>query len=141
MPERGNAREPAWYDAGLRFECTQCGRCCTGGHGFVWLDDDDIARIAGHLGSSLDDFGRRYVRRVGERYALLESSADGACVFLSADRCTIYEARPAQCRRFPFWDRVLESPQRWREAAETCEGIRPEAPLLDRARIEAIRRS
>lgn len=141
MTERDEGHGPAWYDGGLRFECTRCGACCTGGHGFVWLDDGDIVRIAGHLGVSLDDFGRRYVRRIGERYALLESPKDGACVFLSCESCSIYDVRPAQCRRFPFWDRVLESPQRWREAALQCEGIRPDAPLLDRERIEAIRRS
>jgi hypothetical protein len=107
----------------------------------VWLEDGDIVRIAGHVGLALDDFGRRYVRQVGGRYALLESANDGACVFLSGERCSIYDARPAQCRRFPFWDRLLESPARWREAALECEGIRPEAPLLDRERIEAIRRS
>lgn len=141
MTERGSGRDPAWYEHGLRFECTQCGRCCTGGHGFVWLEDRDILAIAAHLGLSLNDFGRNYVRRVGGRYALLESPADGSCVFLSGDRCSIYEARPAQCRRFPFWDRLLESPERWREAATECEGIRPDAPLVDRERIEAIRRS
>jgi Fe-S-cluster containining protein len=141
MTERGDGRGPAWYDGGLRFECTRCGACCTGGHGFVWLDDGDIVRIAAHLGVALDDFGRRYVRRIGEHYALLESPKDGACVFLSGERCSIYDARPAQCRRFPFWDRVLESPERWRAAALECEGIRPDAPLLDRERIEAIRRS
>ena len=141
MTERGNGPRAPWYADGLRFECTQCGRCCTGGHGFVWLEDADIVAIAAHLGASLDDFGRRYVRRVGDRYALLESPTDGACVFLSGDRCSIYDARPAQCRRFPFWDRWLQSPERWCEAAEECEGIRPDAPLVDRERIETIRRA
>jgi Fe-S-cluster containining protein len=60
---------------------------------------------------------------------------------LAGQRCTVYEARPAQCRRFPFWDRTLESPERWREAAEECDGIRADAPLVERDRIEAIRRS
>jgi Fe-S-cluster containining protein len=141
MTERGSGRDPAWYGEGLRFECTRCGRCCTGGHGFVWLEDRDLVSIAAHLGTSLDDLGRRYVRRVGARYALLESPTDGACVFLSGNRCSIYDVRPAQCRRYPFWDRLLESPERWREAAVECEGIRPDAPLVDHDRIEAIRRS
>jgi Fe-S-cluster containining protein len=139
MTERDGTRAPGWYGAGLHFECTSCGRCCTGGDGFVWLEDRDILAIAAHLGVTIDDFGRRYVRRVGGRYALLEASGDGACVFLVADRCSIYEARPVQCRRFPFWDRLLASPERWREAAEECEGIRPDAPLVDREQIEAIR--
>lgn len=141
MNERVAGRGPAWYDRGLRFECTRCGACCTGGHGYVWLDESDIVRIAAHLGCSADDFGRRYVRRVGNRYALLESPRDGACVFLSGERCSVYDARPAQCRRFPFWDTLIASPESWREAALECEGIRPDAPLRDRDHIEAIRRS
>jgi Fe-S-cluster containining protein len=141
MTQDGGGRGSAWYGEGLRFECTQCGRCCTGGSGFVWLNDTDIVAIARHLGLSLDEFGRRHVRQVGARYALLESPADGACVFLSGDRCAIYDARPAQCRRFPFWDGLLASADRWHEAANECEGIRPDAPLVDHDRIEAIRRS
>ncbi|MFM1805538.1 MAG: hypothetical protein RL136_2417, partial [Planctomycetota bacterium] len=26
-----------WYAEGLRFECTQCGNCCSGGPGAVWF--------------------------------------------------------------------------------------------------------
>jgi len=141
MSESGDRRDPAWYDGGLRFECTRCGACCTGGRGYVWLGADDIVRIAARLSLSLDDFGRRCVRRVGDRYALLESPNDGACVFLAGEHCSIYDVRPTQCRRFPFWSALLESPERWREAATECEGIRPDAPLLDREEIEAIRRS
>ena len=25
-----------WYRDGLRFQCTQCGNCCTGDPGVVW---------------------------------------------------------------------------------------------------------
>ena len=28
---------PTWYADGLRFTCTQCGNCCTGQPGFVWI--------------------------------------------------------------------------------------------------------
>ena len=35
-----------WYAEGLRFKCTQCGGCCTGGPGFVWFDEDEGAAMA-----------------------------------------------------------------------------------------------
>ena len=35
-----------WYADGLRFACTQCGNCCTGEPGFVWVNDAEIAAIA-----------------------------------------------------------------------------------------------
>jgi hypothetical protein len=138
-------RPPAWFGAwfkdGLRFECTACGRCCTGGNGYVWVSEREVSRLAARFGVSLDDFGRKYLRRIGDRYALLESVTDAACVFLAGDRCGVYEDRPDQCRSFPFWQQNLASPAAWARAAEECEGIREGAPILSREEIESRRRS
>ena len=100
----------------------------------------EAERLAARFGLELDAFGRRYLRRIGQRLALLESPGDGACVFLAGSECSVYEDRPVQCRRFPFWDRHLESPAAWRAAAGECEGIRDEASLIPRADIDARRR-
>ena len=132
--------DEVWYEGGLRFECTYCGRCCTGGNGYVWVTEAEARRLAVRLHLELDAFGSRYLRRVGDRYALLEAPLDGACVFLAGDRCTVYEDRPSQCRRFPFWNVNLESPEAWRRAAVECEGIRDDARLCDREEIESRRR-
>ncbi len=35
-----------WYQDGLAFTCTQCGKCCTGDPGFVWVTDEEIAALA-----------------------------------------------------------------------------------------------
>jgi Fe-S-cluster containining protein len=37
------------------------------------------------------------------------------CIFLGEDgkECSIYEARPIQCRTYPFWPRLLENPESW----------------------------
>ena len=35
-----------WYRDGLRFECTQCGKCCTGAPGYVWVDDDEVEALS-----------------------------------------------------------------------------------------------
>ena len=131
-------REP-WYAAGLRFECTRCGRCCTGAPGYVWVNEAEIAMLAHKLGMSLDDFGRRHLRAVGSRYALLEHSATGDCVFYRDGACTVYDVRPHQCRAFPFWPEHLRSRKSWAAAASECEGIRDDAPLVDADRIEALR--
>src|SRR5207248_8895996 len=34
-----------WYQDGLAFTCTRCGKCCTGEPGFVWVTDDELAAI------------------------------------------------------------------------------------------------
>lgn len=38
-----------------------------------------------------------------------------SCVFLEPDgkQCSIYEARPVQCRTYPFWPTIMESMQSW----------------------------
>ena len=132
------ASSAPWYARGLRFECTGCGRCCTGGDAYVWVGSSEIAKLAEHLRLSLDDFGRRYLRRVGDRLALLERE-DGECVFFRDGACAAYTARPRQCASFPFWDTNLVSEDAWTAAARECEGIRDQAPLVDAARIEELR--
>lgn len=127
---------PRWYGEGLRFACTGCGRCCTGVTGYVWVSVPEIQALAARMGLSLDEFGRRYLRRVGSRYALVDRGS-GDCVFLEGRSCSVYEDRPAQCRAFPWWPGVVESPRSWREAAEGCEGIREDAPLVVAEVIDA----
>src|SRR5262245_54920805 len=112
-----------WFQEGLRFTCTGCGNCCTGAPGYVWVRDEDIERLATHLGLDVDTFERRYVRRVGIRKSLLEY-CDSNCVFLDPKNrnCTVYEARPLQCRTWPFWDSNIESPAAWKHTCKVCPG-------------------
>jgi hypothetical protein len=35
-----------WYADGLQFTCSQCGNCCTGGPGYVWMSKEEIVRLA-----------------------------------------------------------------------------------------------
>ncbi len=112
----------SWFEDGLHFECGRCGHCCQG-EGYVWVGKRRIEAIARFLGLDPEAFGRRYLRRVGGRLSLVEK-ADGDCVFWDREQgCTIYEARPEQCRSFPFWPEHLASPESWRQAARSCGGI------------------
>ncbi|WP_152051903.1 YkgJ family cysteine cluster protein [Tautonia marina] len=111
-----------WYRDGLRFTCTQCGNCCTGAPGYVWVSVEEIERLAERTGLSVEQFGQQYVRQVGRRYSLIERP-NGDCIFWDrAAGCTVYEARPIQCRTWPFWTENLESPQDWDEVRRTCPG-------------------
>jgi uncharacterized protein len=115
-----------WYSSGLAFECTQCGNCCSGpGTGYVWVTEEEILAIAESSGMSddMDDFERKFTRRVGGRTSLVEYS-DGDCIFLDPKTrdCSVYQARPSQCRTWPFWSSNVDSPQAWAKAAKSCPG-------------------
>lgn len=116
-----------WCADALRFECTLCGRCCSGAPGYVWVTPDDIDRLAAHLRLTPSDFQQRHTRRLGYGISLLERP-NGDCEFLrrlddGTTRCTIHALRPVQCRTWPFWKSNLRSPQSWQRTATDCPGI------------------
>jgi len=91
-----------------RFTCTGCGACCRWS-GSVLLDAGDINRLAEFLGLPEREFIAHHTRLAPNRKQLaLLDQADGSCAFLSGNRCSIYEARPEQCRSFPYAWRVGE---------------------------------
>lgn len=113
-----------WYRDGLRFQCTQCGNCCTGAPGYVWVNKQEIQQLAALMGmASQEEFEDRYVRRIGIRKSLREFP-NGDCVFFDTEtrRCTVYQARPRQCRSWPFWDSNLRDPAAWAETCRICPG-------------------
>ena len=52
-----------WYREGLRFTCTQCGDCCTGAPGYVWVNQEEIDQLAALVGEEVERFERLYVRK------------------------------------------------------------------------------
>jgi len=116
--------ELPWYRDGLKFQCTQCGDCCTGAPGHVWVNAEEIAALAALIGEAdVAVFESKFVRKVGLRKSLNEY-ANGDCVFFDtvARKCTVYGARPRQCRTWPFWDSNLKTPEDWKQTCEVCPG-------------------
>lgn len=112
-----------WFDDGLHFRCTQCGDCCTGSPGAVWVTDEELQRIAEHTGKTIGELRLFHTRRIGDRTSLSEY-ANGDCTFFDGRtrRCAIYEARPTQCRTWPFWRGNVESPHAWERVRAVCPG-------------------
>lgn len=117
------ADEP-WYHEGLPFQCSQCGDCCTGAPGYVWVNSEEISALAAAIGEAdQHQFEKTYVRKVGIRKTLKER-ANGDCVFFNSQerKCSVYEARPRQCRTWPFWDSNVKTPEAWKETCRVCPG-------------------
>jgi Fe-S-cluster containining protein len=111
-----------WYRDGLRFRCTRCGSCCTGEPGNVWVTDEEIAAIAAFRGETVEQV-RGWYTRTGRRGRSLREKDNGDCVFFDREAgCTVYPARPAQCRTWPFWESNVASPDAWRQTCAVCPG-------------------
>ena len=117
-----DSAKDSWYADGLSFTCTQCGECCGGEPGYVWVSREDIARMARLLGMGTSVFRRRYVRRVWQRLSLKERE-NGDCVMLDGRGCRVYAERPYQCRSFPFWADALASRNAWDALKTRCPGV------------------
>jgi len=122
-----------WVGEGLKFQCTQCGNCCTGPSGYVWFNDREGEAIAAHLGLDQEQFRRSLAHTVKGHWTLNEqwnSATSGYdCVFLRREAqtgkalCSIYPVRPTQCRTWPFWPENLQNRAAWQRAARHCPGM------------------
>jgi uncharacterized protein len=117
-------QDQPWYKDGLRFKCTGCGDCCTGGPGYVWVNNEEITAIAAVLGLDVETFEDRYVTKIGVRKSLAELPGSYDCVFFDnkTRKCRVYAVRPRQCRTWPFWDSNIRTPEAWAETCRTCPG-------------------
>lgn len=137
MDTEVEAQPKPWFSEGLKFKCTGCGQCCTGSPGYVYLSNGDLERLSNHFGLTEEEFKKKYTRYVDGDYALLDEASSYDCVFLKDKKCTVYEARPVQCRTFPWWIHHLRDSNDWEEASKRCEGINhPEAPIIPSLIIE-----
>lgn len=123
MMETGNNQTP-WYADGLRFQCTQCGNCCTGAPGVVWVNEEEIQKIAEYLDKPVGEIRLMHTKPYPGGVSLTEY-ANGDCTFFDGRtrRCTIYPVRPRQCRTWPFWNSNLESQAAWQDAGRGCPGM------------------
>lgn len=134
-----------WYADGLKFTCTQCGNCCTGEPGYVWISDVELQRLADHLKQPLAEVVRKYCRKISGKFSLKERKSlrgEYDCVFLEEIDgrrvCTVYPVRPLQCRTWPFWDGNLISQKSWQRAGRKCPGLN-KGRHYTQAQIEALR--
>ena len=126
-----------WYEKGLHFKCTECGKCCSGAPGYVWVSDEEIEKIAEFLNISIEQVHMKYLVQVGDKFSIKDlREQNHSCIFLRDAKCSIYSVRPKQCKTYPFWPSILKSKENWEGEAAHCEGIRPDAPKVLKEEIE-----
>lgn len=105
--------------------CEACeGRCCTGESGYIFASIQEFETMAELLGLEMSQFIEKYLLKVKNRYSLKEVRYNDSydCIFYDrkSNGCAIYEARPLQCRTFPFWDYFKSHPK---ELEIECPGV------------------
>ena len=88
------------------YSCHKCPAfCCT--YTDIEVTQRDIERLARHFGIDSERAGERFTKVDRKGVPLLrhrkDSIFDSACMFLDQEkrRCTVYEARPGVCRKYP----------------------------------------
>jgi len=91
-------------------KCAMCeGNCCIGESGYIWINKQEIEELSKYLKISIEKLYEQYLFKVDYKYSIREkviSQNNYACVFFDLDKkqCSVYNARPTQCRTFPFWE-------------------------------------
>lgn len=108
--------------AGSKVYCSYCpAYCCYRLEGStLYLDAIDINRIARHFNIQDGEVRKRFIVEKNT----FRTGPDGSCIFLNNEqmcrRCTIHEARPRQCREFPY-----EAPCPYLERGDLLDSIQP----------------
>ncbi len=90
----------------------------------MWVSEEEIAALARRLSMGQDEFRRRFTRQVvGIGISLIEKPNDDCVLYDRRHGCAAYEDRPRQCRSWPFWRNVVETPESWDYEAKECRGM------------------
>ena len=91
----------------VQYSCKKCpAYCCT--YSDIEVTKRDIERLARHFDLSYPDAEQRFTKLDKQKGVRMlrhkkDSIFDSACAMLDQKtrRCTVYEARPGVCRKFP----------------------------------------
>jgi len=107
-------------DVEEQIDCTQCANCCKVATAKV--SDRDVERLARYLRIKPARFLADYTMEGGEEEVILRRTEEQGCVFLDGKTCTVYDARPETCQRFPHVVRGAGSiaSRMWQFADRAC---------------------
>jgi Fe-S-cluster containining protein len=89
-------------DIHAKIDCRQCAECCRVTE--VQIVERDVEHLARYLGVPRQRFLDEYTALDKDGALILRrtpSQQGAGCVFLDGNDCTVYDARPGNCERFP----------------------------------------
>ena len=127
------------FKKGINFKCQGSSNCCVsrGSYGYVYLSKKDLTNIAKYLNISINLFEKNYCEYSNGYLHLKEINTNGYCQFLENKKCTIYTARPIQCRTWPFWNENMNAKKWNKEIVKFCPGI-GKGKLISISKIKKI---
>ena len=127
------------FTKGINFECQGSSNCCVsrGNYGYVYLSKKDLTNLAKYLNLSTDIFEKKYCEFSEGYLHLRELNINGNCQFLKNKKCSIYAARPMQCRTWPFWKENMNTKKWNKELINFCPGI-GKGKLISSSMIQKI---
>ena len=113
------------FKDGIKFECQGSANCCVsrGSFGYVYLSKKDLIRLANFFNISAEEFKKKYCSFTEGFLHLNELKNNGDCLFLKNKKCSVYKARPSQCRTWPFWSENMTMKTWNKEVLNFCPGI------------------
>ena len=114
-----------YYNNDIRFKCQGSSNCCISrdSYGFVYLSNKDIERLTNFFNLDEDNFIKLYCDKTNGFKHLKEKINNSNCQFLVDKKCSIYIARPTQCRTWPFWNENMKDKKWNKEISKFCPGI------------------
>jgi len=82
-----------------QIDCTQCANCCRVATAVV--TERDIERLSRALRIKPARFLADYTDESPDEGRILKRTREHGCIFLSGNECTVYDARPDTCQKFP----------------------------------------
>ncbi|SPE40028.1 conserved hypothetical protein [Candidatus Sulfopaludibacter sp. SbA3] len=103
-----------------QIDCTQCANCCRVATAIV--TERDVERLARALRISPARFLADYTDESQEEGRILRRTNESGCIFLDGNECSVYDARPDSCQRFPHVVRGQGSiaSRMWQFADRAC---------------------
>lgn len=118
-----------WFEKSASFACSACGKCCKSSDNRVFINPREREAIAAVVGITTEAFDLNYTKDIihsdGTKLTTLKMHPDKKqCIFLVGNKCSVYEARPVQCRTYPYWPQNMIGKAEWNAEANSCEGIK-----------------